>query len=168
MAKSFLQVASRIAPGDEKIANLLQDARRSVKAAGDRLNEARSMLNEDKFARALEVLESLGGIMSMNAEVAELTARAQAELLELRAASRDRKQELVHTALRTARELFASGRVQAAHAACQKALRTDPTNEEARNLKTEVDRSLARSNEATGDSKIETAFFEFDEFGEDD
>lgn len=168
LARSFLEVASRLAPADEQIASLLQDARRSLKAAEKRLDEARGMLAESKFARALEVLQSLGGILSPDLEVAELTARAQTELFELRAASRDRKQELVQAALRTARELFASGRVQAAHAACQKALRTDPAHEEARALKSEVDRSLARMDDATGDSKIETAFFEFDEFGEDE
>ncbi len=168
MARGFLWVAHRIAPGDEKIEALFKDAERSVSAAKDRLVEARGLVEEEKYARALEILESLGGMMSPNAEVGELSVRSQDELQILRAASRDRKREVVNAALGTARELFQAGRVQAAHAACQKALRTDPSNETARTLMQEVDRALDQDGQSTGDSKIETAFFEFKDLGLDE
>jgi len=168
MAHSFLLVAHRIAPGDQRIAALFKDAERSVRTAEDRLVEARSLVEEEKYARAQEILESLGGIMSPKAEVAELYGRSQHEVQVLRAASRNRKQEVVNAALGTARELFSAGRVQAAHAACQKALRTDPSNEAALALKQEVDSALEKTDESTRDSKVETAFFEFDDLGLDE
>ncbi len=81
----------------------------------------------------------------------------------LSTSSQDARGDVIAAALKTARDLLSAGRAQAALAACQKALRADRNNEEARALKGEIDAILAKALSGQADSRIETAFYKMDD-----
>jgi hypothetical protein len=125
------------------------------------------MLEKGEFEPAAGELAPLGGVCSADEEVAVLARGAQEGLRDRPPSSRDKRREVLATAVQTSRELFEAGQYHAALSACQKALRIDRHNEEARGLKREIDSALEAIEDVGTDSRIETGFFNIEELGDE-
>jgi len=162
-AALYVRAAEKLSPLDGRTDELLREVKEEKKVQMQALASVRNLLGQKEYAKAVEELDPLGGAASPHAEVAELAREASAKLREKQRIARDRKREVLASAIATARELFDVGRTEAALAACQKALRVDRNSEEARTLKREIDAALDQQQKGASDSTIKTAFFELSE-----
>jgi hypothetical protein len=147
-ASAVVRASEKIAPADPRPKEILAEVKNLKKEQMSGIAAIRDLLGQGKLDEATKELDALGGIASRRADVAELAREAIRKRREASEKEHTDEASAIRQALDTARRLLTDGRPEAALGACQKAMRLDRHNEEARTLKSEIDAALRGEAEA--------------------